>query len=67
MFLLGSFGLWILPINLYAVILLVVAMFAFSIDVQTGVPRFWTGVGAVALIVAPSPCTATVSRCRGFR
>jgi len=50
MFLLGSFGLWILPVNLYSVILLAVAMFAFSIDVQTGVPRFWTGVGAVALL-----------------
>ncbi|MEM7091997.1 MAG: NfeD family protein [Actinomycetota bacterium] len=51
MFLLGCFGLVILPVNLFAIVLLVVSMFAFSIDVQTGVPRFWTIVGAIALVV----------------
>ncbi len=51
MFLLGCFGLFILPVNLYAVILLGLSMLAFSIDVQTGVPRFWTIVGAIALII----------------
>jgi membrane-bound serine protease (ClpP class) len=51
MFLLGCFGLFILPVNLFAVILLGLSMLAFSIDVQTGVPRFWTIVGAVALII----------------
>ena len=51
MFLLGVFGLWILPVSIVAVVLLVLAMFAFSIDVQTGVPRFWTIVGTIALVV----------------
>ena len=51
MFLLGCFGLWILPVSLVAVTLLVLSMFAFSIDVQTGVPRFWTIVGAIALLI----------------
>lgn len=51
MFLLGSFGLWILPVSVVAVVLLVVSMFAFAIDVQTGVPRFWTVVGALALLL----------------
>jgi len=50
MFLLGTFGLWILPVSIVAVALLVVSMFAFSVDVQTGVPRLWTIVGAIALI-----------------
>ena len=51
MFLLGSFGLWVLPVSLIAVGLLVASMFAFSIDVQTGVPRFWTIAGAIALLL----------------
>ena len=51
MFLLGCFGLWILPVNLFAIGLLLLSMFAFSIDVQTGVPRFWTIVGAIALAI----------------
>jgi len=51
MFLLGCFGLWILPVSVVAVVLLVLSMFAFSIDVQTGVPRFWTIVGAIALLL----------------
>lgn len=51
MFLLGTFGLWILPVSTVAVVLLVLSMLAFSVDVQTGVPRFWTIAGAIALLV----------------
>lgn len=51
MFLLGSYGLWVLPVRLFALALLVLAMIAFSVDVQTGVPRFWTIVGGVMLTV----------------
>jgi membrane-bound serine protease (ClpP class) len=51
MFLLGCFGLWVLPVSLIAVALLVLSMLAFSVDVQTGVPRFWTVVGGLALLV----------------
>jgi len=50
MFVLGCFGLFILPTNLFAIVLIVFAMFAFSVDVQTGVPRFWTIVATLALI-----------------
>ena len=48
---LGSYGLAVLPTNWYGVALLVFAMFAFAIDVQTGVPRVWTGIGMAAFVV----------------
>ena len=51
--LLGSYGLAALPVRWWAVALLVAAMVAFTVDVQTGVPRVWTGVG-FALFVAGS-------------
>jgi membrane-bound serine protease (ClpP class) len=34
------------------VALILLAMLAFAIDVQVGIPRFWTGVGIVFTIVA---------------
>ena len=42
-FVLGCYGLDVLPARWWAVALLVVAMFGFAVDVQTGVPRVWTG------------------------
>ena len=48
---LGCYGLAALPARGWAIALLVVAMLAFAIDVQVGVPRLWTGVGVVAFIV----------------
>ena len=36
------------PTRPFAVALLVLSMLAFAIDVQTGVPRVWTGIGAGA-------------------
>ena len=48
---LGCFGLAGLPVRWWAVGLLLVSFIAFSIDVQTGVPRFWTAAGALAFIV----------------
>ena len=50
---LGCFGLAELPARGWAVALLVLAFAAFSIDVQVGIPRFWTGVGVV-LVTAGS-------------
>jgi membrane-bound serine protease (ClpP class) len=47
-FVLGSYGLAVLPTNPIGVGLLVFSMFGFAVDVQTGVPRFWTGVGTAA-------------------
>ncbi len=47
---LSCYGLAILPTNWWGIALIVAAFVAFAIDVQTGVPRFWTGVGVVAFI-----------------
>lgn len=44
-------GLDVLPTRTWAVVLLVLSMLAFAIDVQVGIPRFWTGVGIVGTIV----------------
>lgn len=48
--LLGCYGLAWLPVRWWAVALLVLAMLAFTIDVQTGVPRVWTGIGMVLYV-----------------
>lgn len=48
---LSCYGLAELPARWWAVGLLVLAMVAFSVDVQVGIPRFWTGVGIVLTIV----------------
>jgi membrane-bound serine protease (ClpP class) len=45
---LSAYGLAVLPTRPAAVGLILVSMLAFAIDVQTGVPRFWTGVGTAA-------------------
>jgi membrane-bound serine protease (ClpP class) len=42
---LGGFGLAALPARWWAVVLIGLAMFAFAVDVQTGVPRLYTGLG----------------------
>ena len=49
---LGCYGAVALPTRPWAFALLIVAMLAFAVDVQTGVPRFWTGVGVVSYVVA---------------
>jgi membrane-bound serine protease (ClpP class) len=49
--LLAAYGLAVLPTNPVGLALLVLAMFGFAIDVQTGVPRVWTGIGVVSLVV----------------
>ena len=50
--LLGCFGLASLPTRPWAVALLLLSMVAFAIDVQTGVPRFWTAMGLVLYTVS---------------
>jgi len=45
-------GLATLPARGWAVALIVLAMIAFAVDVQVGVPRLWTGVGIVITIFA---------------
>jgi len=49
---LGSYGLAELPTRPIAVALILLAMLAFAVDVQVGVPRLWTGVGLVAFVAA---------------
>ena len=44
-------GLYVLPTRPWAVVVIVLAMVAFAIDVQVGIPRFWTGVGLVLTTV----------------
>jgi membrane-bound serine protease (ClpP class) len=41
----------VLPTHWYGVALIIASMIAFAIDVQTGVPRFWTGAGMVLFVV----------------
>ena len=48
---LACYGLAILPTNWWGIALIAFAFVALAIDVQTGVPRFWTGVGVVTYIV----------------
>ncbi len=48
MFVLGAYGLAVLPTHGFAVGLLVFSMFGYSIDIQTGVPRVWTGIATVS-------------------
>lgn len=48
---LAGYGLWVLPTNWWALVLLAISMFAFAIDVQTGVPRVWTGIGFVLFVI----------------
>jgi membrane-bound serine protease (ClpP class) len=51
-FILGCYGLAVLPVRWWAVVLLVLSMIAFAIDVQTGIPRFWSAAGMVLFVVA---------------
>ena len=49
--LLAGYGIAELPARAWAVALIVIAMVAFAIDVQVGLPRTWTGIGIVLTIV----------------
>jgi membrane-bound serine protease (ClpP class) len=50
-FLLGTYGLGVLPTRPWAAVLLLVAFLAFGVDVQTGVPRFWSVVGGICFTI----------------
>ena len=50
-FLLGCYGLAGLPARGWAVALLLVALFGYAVDIQIGVPRVWTGIATVCLII----------------
>ena len=46
---LASYGLAVLPARPLAIALLVVGVAGYAVDVQTGAPRVWTGIGTVSL------------------
>ena len=48
---LGCYGLAVLPTRPLGVALLLFAMFGYGVDVQTGVPRVWTGIATVSFVV----------------
>jgi membrane-bound serine protease (ClpP class) len=50
-FVLGAYGLAVLPASAVAVGLLVASVAAYGIDVQTGVPRVWTGIATLLFVV----------------
>ena len=50
-FVLGCYGLDVLPTRPWALALLVIAMLGYTIDVQTGVPRAWSVIATVCLII----------------
>jgi membrane-bound serine protease (ClpP class) len=47
---LACYGLAVLPTNWWGIALIAASFVAFGIDVQTGVPRFWTGAGVVLFV-----------------
>jgi membrane-bound serine protease (ClpP class) len=47
---LGSYGLAALPTHPLGVGLLLLAIVAYGIDIQTGVPRVWSGIATVAFV-----------------
>ena len=49
--LLAGYGIAELPARSWAVALIVLAMLAFAVDVQVGLPRTWTGIGIVLTII----------------
>ncbi len=48
----GTMGFGAMPMNGTAVVLFLLAFVAFAVDVQVGVPRFWTGVGMVLYVIS---------------
>ncbi len=48
---LGGYGLDVLPIRTWALVLIVLSMLAFSIDVQSAVPRAWTVIGMALFVI----------------
>lgn len=49
---LGCMGIGALPMSGFGLTMLIISMVAFAIDVQVGVPRFWTGVGLFSYTIA---------------
>ena len=50
-FILGCYGLDVLPTRPWALALLVIAMLGYAVDIQTGVARAWSVIATVCLVV----------------
>jgi membrane-bound serine protease (ClpP class) len=48
---LSCYGLAVLPTNPIGLALIGLGVFGYAVDVQSGAPRAWTGIGAVALAI----------------
>jgi membrane-bound serine protease (ClpP class) len=48
---LSAYGLAVLPTSPVGLALVALGVFGYSVDVQAGAPRAWTGIGAVSLLV----------------
>jgi len=48
---LGCYGLAVLPTRPLGVALLLLAMFGYGVDIQTGVPRVWTAIATVSFVL----------------
>jgi membrane-bound serine protease (ClpP class) len=48
---LSAYGLAVLPTSLLGLALIGLGVFGYSVDLQAGAPRAWTGIGAVSLFV----------------
>jgi membrane-bound serine protease (ClpP class) len=48
---LSAYGLAVLPTNPVGLALVALGVFGYSVDVQAGAPRVWTGIGAVSLFI----------------
>ncbi len=48
---LGGYGLVVLPVRTWAIVVLLLSMVAFSVDIQSAVPRAWTAIGMVMFVV----------------
>ena len=48
----GCYGFSTMPTRPGALVLLVLALLAFAIDVQVGIPRLWTGVGTTLFVLS---------------
>lgn len=47
----AGYGVAALPHNNWALVLVVASMLGFSVDIQSGVPRAWTGISMVAFTI----------------
>lgn len=47
----ACYGLAVLPTHWYGIALVLLSMVAFAVDVQTGIPRFWSAAGMVLFVL----------------